>query len=177
MLHEPWQVILALLITSLAGILGGIAAILAARRGKRVHDRLTEREAMEAERLLEEKKWREQNIGVANGHGTLMAQMTHALERVGELAEHTYELKDGQSKIMSEVAGVKTDLTHHVNESAVYRASVHKELGAVRNDLLSHVEWEMKQKYPQEWDGTERRKSPPPHNPPAGKQERRRSQT
>jgi phosphoglycerate-specific signal transduction histidine kinase len=172
--------VLIIIVPSIAGILGGVAAIMAARRAHAVKTHLTQKE-------MEEREWREKNIGVANGHGTLMRQMTMTMEHVGNLNEHVMDLKDGQAKIIGKMAQVEGELAHHINGSTSYRESVrleigslhqdigslHQDIGSLHQDLKDHVAWEVTQ-FPFPWDGTERRKSPPPNDPPAGKQERRR---
>jgi hypothetical protein len=142
-LHEPWQIIIVVCVTSAAGILGGVAAILSARRAKDVKEHLTTRQT-------EEQEWRETNIGKANGHGSLMRQMTITMERTGQLAEHVYELKN-------DIADVRADMVTHIGKEREKLEDIRDSIATVEGKLVEHVMWEESQKYPQPWDGAERR--------------------
>lgn len=124
---SSWQYVLVLFIGSFAGILGGVAAILSARRAKEVKNHLSQKEK-------EDLEWKTSNIGIANGHGTLMRQMTVTMESVGRLADQTDELHK--------------KLDHHILDSAEYRAGVKQHLGSIQEDLDKHIQWAEEAVYP-----------------------------
>ena len=126
---KAWVIVLLIVVPSLAGILGGVAAILSSRRAKDVAGHLVKKQESD-------KKWMDQTIGQVNGHGSLMRQVTITMERVGQLAEHIYDLKtgqthlsEGQGLLTSEIVAVKESIKDHISESD----AIHKEIATCLN--------------------------------------------
>lgn len=154
LLHEPWQIIVATFLTSLTGILGGIAAIIGARRSRHARDLAKAvADAME------------QNIGQANGHGTLMKQTAQLMQNQHDimqsqardssaLTEHITSADTRLEQIHGRVSRVDNRLDAHIEESMSYRAGVENALGALADRLRLHDEWERSKKYPPEAEAT-----------------------
>jgi hypothetical protein len=173
--HEPWQVLLALLITSLAGILGAVAAIMGARRAK-----AAKHEAVRV--AVGVKEQFENAVGTPNGHGSLMdqnlvlLQNQHNIQQAmardsSALADHITQADYRLEHINEKLSKLDGVLNEHVKESTVYRSGVKDKLQTVETKLDDHVAWEMSQKYmviPKTADLSEKQKPSPRKKPSSG---------
>lgn len=140
--HEPWQVLLSQLLTLCAVVATAVIAGLNRGKVRKVSEQITA------------------NVGTANGSGTLMDQATMNTKRIGQLAEHQYEIK---SELVSHVekaeqrfdsieralaAAAKQDAVDQLR-AQLERAATKDQLQTVETKLDDHVEWEMTQKYAQ----------------------------
>ena len=159
--HEPWLIVTTIIVGSLAGILSGIAAIMAARRAKVARDHSVVAAATVKTQF-------EETIGTPNGHGNVMDQLAHLADN--QMRDSTL-LNEYQMHADRKLERIDAKLDGHVSESVIYRQGVNNTLGALADRLRAHDEWERANKYrldhdqpPLPWDGVDRRqKDQPPH--------------
>lgn len=137
--QSAWVSLGALMITSLAGILASIAAIIGARHAKEAKQHAASMATEVSQRV-------DQAVGIPNGHGSLMAQAAQLLQNQHDISQaHARdsammtERITRQDRKLDEIGRtiVRLDdkLDGHMAETTLYRATTDRKLDEVDSKL------------------------------------------